>query len=155
MEGCFSLFRTPTGPYFHNCKFVFCAGYGDSVHVGCRDRGGYAASIVSLLNIRFHRIRLFNTCRDMMQQLHLKWCRCRCLQDRTRIRKGHRDRTGLSACRDEEKLDSQFSSRQAWQGQGDRDGTKILFEIRRRLTGLNMGGSTHCRIWQQLTTDGG
>ena len=53
MEGCFSLFRTPTGPYFHNCKFVFCAGYGDSVHVGCRDRGGYAASIVSLLNIRF------------------------------------------------------------------------------------------------------
>ena len=56
MEGCFSLFRTPTGPFFHNCKFGFCAGYGDSVHVGCRDRGGYAASIVSLLNIRFSQV---------------------------------------------------------------------------------------------------
>ena len=82
MEGCFSLFRTPTGPFFHNCKFGFCAGYGDSVHVGCRDRGGYAASIVSLLywTFGFHRLRLFGACRDTMQRVDLKWCRC--LQDR-------------------------------------------------------------------------
>ena len=43
----------PPDSLLHNCKFGFCAGYGDSVHGGCRDPGGYAASFVLLLNIRF------------------------------------------------------------------------------------------------------
>ena len=44
----------PPDSLLHSCKFSsFYAGYGDLVRVGCRDLGGYAASIVSLLNIRF------------------------------------------------------------------------------------------------------
>ena len=43
----------PPDSLLHSCKFRFYAGYGDLVRVGCRDLGGYAASIVSLLNIRF------------------------------------------------------------------------------------------------------
>lgn len=53
-SSCMTLsFAPPPDSFLHNCIIGSCAGHGDLVRVGCRDRGGYAASIVSLLNIRF------------------------------------------------------------------------------------------------------
>ena len=53
-SSCMTLsFAPPPYSFLHNCIIGSCAGHGDLVLVGCRDPGGYAASIVSLLNIRF------------------------------------------------------------------------------------------------------
>ena len=113
----------PPDSLLHKCKFGFCAGTAIRCMEDAEILEGMPLLLFHYWIFGFHRIRLFDACRDMMQRLHLKWRWC--LQDRTRIRKGRRDRKGLSARRDEEKLDSHFSSRQAWQG--DRDGTKIVW----------------------------
>ena len=48
--------KEPPDSLLPNCIIGSCAEYGDLVRVGCRDCGGYAASIVSLLNIRFSQV---------------------------------------------------------------------------------------------------
>ena len=114
----------PPDSLLHSCK---CSPFTQDTAIWCvwdvEILEGMPLLLFHYWIFGFHRIRLFDACRDMMQRLHLKWRWC--LQDRTRIRKGRRDRKGLSARRDEEKLDSHFSSRQAWQG--DQNGTKIVW----------------------------